>query len=101
MLERLEKLEAAHNELGAQLTALQITFRTLLPFICTSTSELRAALSAAYDATSSEMDRHGHDQDYQRTTLRWLNEYANVIQGGGYTPHRPQTSDESAVPPAP
>jgi hypothetical protein len=96
--ERVEALELAQRESGAQITAITSVLMAVAPYLCAPGAELRTVLNAAYDTTSKLMDEAGHDAEYQQLVLAKIRKLSERL-AGGYTTHPHQKSPESDAPP--
>jgi L-serine deaminase len=87
---RVAALEDANNAMAAQLTALQVVFRTVAPFISPGSSQMRAALLRIYDTTSSLMDDHQQRPEFQADVLKWIDAFSRAALDGGHIqpPHQ-------------
>lgn len=83
---RLAGLEAAHRELAAQHTALQLVCRMALPLINAAPEKMRLRLLTAFDTNNALMDEAGFDTDYQSLVRRWMDTLSREILAETDTP---------------
>lgn len=92
LLERIDRLEAAHRSLAAEHTALWSVMQTMASVIMTAPeAEVRRALLIAYDIASSAMTERGYDSEYQAQVRAAIDRFSGPILVG-YTSRRQQSS---------